>query len=55
MRRFDRIFLHRTGFATLDRLLTRLYANKAALLRVLDRPDVPLYTNGSETTSGVFV
>jgi hypothetical protein len=47
-RRFDRIFAHRTGFATLDRLLGRLQANKAELLRVLDRPEIPLHTNGSE-------
>src|SRR5215218_5434509 len=46
--RFDRIFRRRTGFATLDRLLERLYANKDELLRVLDRPQVPLHTNGSE-------
>jgi hypothetical protein len=46
--RFDRIFLGRTGFATLDRLLTRLHANKAELLRVLERPEIPLHTNGSE-------
>ena len=46
--RFDRIFRRRTGFATLDRLLQRLQANKEELLRVLDRPEVPLHTNGSE-------
>jgi AraC-like DNA-binding protein len=46
--RFDRIFQRHTGFATLDRLLKRLHANKAELLMVLDRPDIPLHTNGSE-------
>lgn len=46
--RFDHIFRRKTGFVTLDRLLARLYANKAELLRVLDRPEVPLHTNGSE-------
>ena len=46
--RFDRIFHRRTGFATLDRLLARLHANKAELLAVLDRPEIPLHTNGSE-------
>jgi hypothetical protein len=46
--RFDRIFRRRTGFATLDCLLKRLHANKAELLMVLDRPDIPLHTNGSE-------
>jgi hypothetical protein len=46
--RFDRIFRRRTGFATLDRLLARLHANKAELLKVLERPEIPLHTNGSE-------
>ncbi|MCW2242511.1 IS66 family transposase [Azospirillum canadense] len=46
--RFDRLFRRRTGFATLDRLLDRLHANKDELLVVLDRPEVPLNTNGSE-------
>jgi hypothetical protein len=32
----------------LDRLLRRLHANKAELLLVLDRPEIPLHTNGSE-------
>jgi hypothetical protein len=46
--RFDRIFKRSTGFATLDRLLARLHANKPELLLVLDRPEIPLHTNGSE-------
>ena len=46
--RFDRIFTRKTGFVTLDRLLARLYANKAELLMVLERPEIPLHTNGSE-------
>jgi Transposase IS66 family len=46
--RFDRIFRRRTGFVTLDRLLARLHANKEELLLVLERPEVPLHTNGSE-------
>ena len=46
--RFDRIFMRRTGFVSLDRLLTRLHANKAELLKVLDHPEIPLHTNGSE-------
>jgi Transposase IS66 family len=46
--RFDRIFGHKTGFATLDRLLARLRANKTELLMVLERPEIPLHTNGSE-------
>lgn len=47
-RRFDRIFKRRTGYATLDRLLARLQARKSELLRVLDHPEIPLHTNGSE-------
>ena len=53
--RFDRIFRRRTGFATLDRLLARLYANKAALLMVLERPEIPLHTNGSENDIRCYV
>ena len=45
--RFDRIFGHKTGFATLDRLLARLRANKSELLMVLEEADIPLHTNGS--------
>jgi Transposase IS66 family len=45
---FDRIFTGKTGFVTLDRLLARLHANKAELLKVLERPEIPLHTNGSE-------
>ena len=47
-RRFDAIFSIETGFATLDRLLARLRAQKDDLLMVLKRPDIPLHTNGSE-------
>ena len=46
--RFDYIFCLHTGFATLDRLLKRLHANKDELLMVLDHPEIPLHTNGSE-------
>ena len=46
--RFDRIFTRSTGFVTLDRLLARLHANKSQLLKVLDRPEIPLHTNSSE-------
>jgi len=46
--RFDCIFTRKTGFVTLDHLLARLNANKPELLMVLDRPEIPLHTNGSE-------
>jgi len=54
-KQFDRIFLRRTGFASLDRLLKRLHANKAELLMVLDRPETPLHTNGSENDIRCYV
>ena len=47
-RRFEALFSSKTGFAALDRLLARLHANKEELLLVLERPEVPLHTNGSE-------
>jgi hypothetical protein len=47
-RRFDALFTTRTGYVTLDRQLRRLHANKQELLAVLDRPEIPLHTNGSE-------
>ena len=53
--RFDRIFLRRTGFVTLDRLLKRLHANKTELLMVLQRPEIPLHTNGSENDIRCYV
>jgi hypothetical protein len=46
--RFDGIFTLKTGFVTLDRLLKRLHKNKPELLMVLERPEIPLHTNGSE-------
>jgi hypothetical protein len=47
--RFDRIFKRSaTGYVMLDRLLRRLFRNKDELLRVLDRPGIPLNTNASE-------
>ena len=46
--RFDAIFTTSTCFVLLNRQLKRLHAKKAKLLAVLDRPDVPLHTNGSE-------
>src|SRR6516225_7281564 len=53
--RFDRILKRRTGYATLDRLLKRLHANKDELLRVLERPEIPLNTNASESDIRVIV
>lgn len=46
--RFDRIVAIRTGYDDLDKLLLRLSRRKAELLRVLERPEIPLNTNASE-------
>src|ERR1700688_3373888 len=52
--RFDRIFKRGgTCYVTLDRLLRRLFRHKDALLRVLDRPEIP--TNASENDIRAFV
>lgn len=48
-RRFDEIFTQRTDCHTLNRALMRIHKNKAELLLVLKRPEIPLHTNGSET------
>ena len=53
---FDRIFKRGgTGYVMLDRLLRRLFRHKDALLRVLDRPKIPLNTNASENDIRAFV
>ena len=52
---FDRIFKRRTGYATLDRLFKRLLGRKDELLRVLERPEIPLNTNASENDIRAFV
>jgi hypothetical protein len=46
--RFDRIFKRQTNDTTLDRLLAWLHRRKSELLRVLQHPEIPLHTNGSE-------
>ena len=39
----------------LDRLLRRLLRNKEGLLRVLERPEIPINTNASENDIRAFV
>lgn len=53
--RFARVFGRVTGFAELDEAVARIRANKAELLLVLDRPEIPLHTNGSENDIRSFV
>jgi hypothetical protein len=47
-KRFEDIFSTHTCYATLNKLLGRLKAQQDELLAVLERPDIPLHTNGSE-------
>ena len=46
--RFDALCGQRTGFPSIDGVLKGMRAHRAALLRVLERPEVPLHTNLSE-------
>jgi hypothetical protein len=46
--RFDALFRQKTRYQGLNELLRRLRQNKAELLLVLERPDIPLHTNDSE-------
>jgi hypothetical protein len=47
-KRFDALFSQKTRYQTLNELLKRLRRNKAELLLVLERPEIPLHTNDSE-------
>jgi transposase len=46
--RFDELFTQKTAYHSLNQALGRLYDNKAELLLVLERPDIPLHNNLSE-------
>src|SRR5262249_41657480 len=46
--RFDALCGERTGFPSIDSVLEGMRGHRAALLRVLERPEVPLHTNRSE-------
>jgi hypothetical protein len=46
--RFDALCGQRTGFPSIDGVLEGMRGHRAALLRVLERPGVPLHTNLSE-------
>ncbi len=53
--RFDEICRTKTGFQTLNLALGRLANNKAELLLVLERPDIPLHNNLSESDIREYV
>lgn len=52
---FDWIFSRKIGFVALDAALERLKGKKKALLMVLERPEIPLHTNGSENDIRFYV
>ena len=54
-KRFDNLFTQKTGFITLDLALKRIHNNKKELLLVLDRPDIPLHNNLSESDIREYV
>jgi len=47
--RFDALCEQRTGYANINGVLQDLREHKARLLRVLERPEVPLHNNGTES------
>jgi len=53
--RFDEIFTRQTCFASLNQALKRIYQNKSELLLVLDRPEIPLHNNLSESDIREYV
>ena len=54
-RSFARTFRTGTGYRLLDEQIGRTLANRDKLLAVLDRPDVPAHTNGTENDLRVCV
>jgi hypothetical protein len=48
-RDFDRLFQRRTGFVELNEALWRIHAKRDDLLLVLERPELPLHNNLSES------
>jgi len=46
--RFDFIFTIETCYPSLNEVLATIYRNKSELLRVLQRPEIPLHNNTSE-------
>ena len=54
-KRFDDIFASKTCSAVLDAALRRVAKNKEELLLVLDRPDIPLHNNLSESDIREYV
>lgn len=52
---FDEIFTQKTDYQMLNLALSRIYENKAELLLVLERPEIPLHNNLSENDIREYV
>ena len=52
---FDELFKRKTGYVLLDLVLQRALIKKKELLVVLERLDIPLHNNGSETDIREYV
>jgi hypothetical protein len=53
--RFDALVEQRTGYPSIDGVLKAMRDHKADLLRVLERPEVPLHNNGMESDIREYV
>lgn len=53
--RFDEIFSEHTCYEALNEALVRIRKNKSELLLILDRPEIPLHNNESETDIREYV
>jgi hypothetical protein len=53
--RFDTLVGQRTGYPSIDGVLKEMRDHKADLLRVLERPEVPLHNNGRESDIREYV
>jgi hypothetical protein len=52
---FDTLVEQRTGYPSIDGVLKEMRDHKAHLLRVLERPEIPLHNNGMESDIREFV
>ncbi len=53
--KFEKLFTKKTSSPTLNNRLSKTYAKKEQLLRVLERPETPLHNNSTETDAREFV
>jgi transposase IS66 family protein len=53
--RFDALVEQRTGYPSIDGVLKKMREHKADLLRVLERPEIPLHNNAMESDIREFV